>query len=431
MKKILIVFFLLCEMSIMFAGNPVMVIRCRALVPSTPALLFGETCDPDDPTVVTYDGHCFPIPIDGECPSVPGFEYLVPQDVIIDGETVTICVPDCSQITSCESCVTPLEWNASIEACTCDDGISTTGSEDTKENGEIPEDLVICGCPEPLIVNPFSGGSGIISGTGYCTLPEQVCYDLGLDINIAPITCDQPSLLEDTIRIVIKPAPGQRPGDIFTPFVDAVTIEDLENCELLDGTGELIDLVGIFGPADRPAFVADASGCIIVEFLRDPLLETTISFLANDPIVIPACPRVLDPCSCRPENIVDADGIVLQWYDELSYIGNPNSDVTVTANAGNGFLDATFAPFSGVIGTTDGDGLLVVPFFRTPGETTNVTLVDEQGNSTTFMSECTLSVNACANIVPTMGEWGIIVLGLLMMIFSVVAVSQKTALEAR
>jgi len=400
-----------------------MFIRCRQ---DAAQLFFGEVCD--TPGFITYEGHCFPLPVNGECPSVPGFEFLVPMDVVIDDETVTICVPDCSSITGCEaSCIGPIEWKAALQACGCEEDDMPVGTE---TNGDIPEADAFCGCPDPLVPN-LASDAGILDGSGLCILPEQVCYDLGLDINIQPYVCDQPNAVEDTISIIIKPAPGQRPGDIFEPFVDAITIEDLENCELIDGTGELLDLIGIYGPGDRAAFVADATGCIVIDFVRDPTQPTTISFLSNDPIEIPACPRSFDPCSCRPENITDATGTVLFWYDELTFVGNPSTTVTVQSSNGPGFLDtSSMAPHAGLLGTTDAPagsstGTLVIPFFRTPGAMTNVTLVDGNGATTTLMSTCDLSVDVCANIVPTLGEWAIMILGLLMMICSVIALRTK------
>ncbi len=398
MRRILILLtlFTFSDLVPVTAGTPGMLIRCRQN-----ALQFlGEPCDM--PGFITYEGHCYPLADAGMCPEVPPFVSLVTMDVMIDGETFTICIPDCS-LACAESCEDgTLFWDPVEQGCVCDDDV----------------DPFLCGCPAPLVETIAIGPlANIIDGMGYCSLPEQDCYNLGIDYVVEPFICDGPNP-SDTITITIKPAGG----GIFNPFEDALTIEDLQNCELIDGTGELLTVVGLFGEDDRFAFVADENGCIVIEFIRDPTQDAIISFLGenNETIVIPACPRAFDPCSCRDENITDPDNIVLYWYDELTFTGTPNSLISVQSNnIPEGFLDNLQSPYAGPIGTTDAMGLLNVPFFRTPGFDTDVVLVDPNNMTATLNSSCGLPANICARIVPTLGEWSIIVLALILMILGV------------
>ena len=121
-------------------------------------------------------------------------------------------------------------------------------------------------------------------------------------------------------------------------------------------------------------------------------------------------------------------GIVELWYDELTFTGNPSVVVSVAANnIPEGFLNfATQAPYAvgDVIGTTDASGFLTVPFFRTPGFDTDVELQDPNSQTANLVSSCALAVDACVDIeiVPTLGEWMVITLALLLIIFAVVAI---------
>jgi len=354
-----------------------------------------------------YEGHCFPLPDAADmCPE--GFVL-----VSLDGETVeAVCMPDCSLSSNCsEFCSDPF-WDPVLQGCVCDDG----------------EEVSFCGCPYPLEESIVV--AGVVDGSGFCELPLQNCYNLGIEINVEPFVCDGPLPELDTIKIIVKPLNEEN----FTPFVDAITIEDLENCELLNGTQELVDIIGLYDGGnnqDRAAFVADAAGCIEIQFTRDPSLPTNITFLGdmNQNITIPVCPRAFDPCSCRPENIVDSEGIVEYWYDELTFTGNSNTEITVASNnIPEGFLDPNgLAPYTGTIGITDGEGFLTIPFYRTPGFDTDVDLQDERTQIANLSSTCTLPVDACIAIVPTLGEWSIVALGLLMMIFSVIALRTKSS----
>ena len=392
-----------------FADDPVMLIRCRALQTFTSNAVM--TCDSG---FVSYMGHCYPLATNGgvDCPDFPPFVDLIPKTVTIDTVTYTICVPDCSSVSGCESCTDGVVWSAADQACVCMSAYTASSS------------VSGCGCPEPLEVNPsYSPTANIVDNMGYCVIPEATCYSLGITYSVDAPPCDGPNAASDTIKITIK-GPG---GATLTPG-DAITLDALENCRLIDGSQELVDAQGLFGPQDRAAFIVNDSGCVVVSFLRDPSQETKIDFreTGNMDIVIPACPRVYDPCSCGPLNVTDADDNVLLWFDQMTYLGNPNSMISLQMNIDMpGFIDTmTQMPFpAGPLGMTDATGLLSVPFYRTPGATTNIVLQETGPFGTitkTFMSTCPLSATACSQIVPTLGEWALIQLSLLLLIFGVV-----------
>ena len=427
-NQLILILFLLSQSSWLWAGNPVVIIRCgfalRGEVETAERGLDALCGD----GYISIDGHCYLLTPDDGCPDLPGVTNFISVTLDIgDGEMVSVCVPDCSDdVCNGITCFAEdVRWDFGTFSCGCDD---TTSGEALADERAF---FVTCGCPPPLVPNEFSFRGVEFIGEDFCALPVQNCFNLGIDVDIEPFICDTPTPEDEVITIIVKPAGG----GLFTPGVDAITIEDLENCNLLNGTQELLDVVGLFDGGqdlDRPAFVANDLGCIEIQFTRDPTIETVISFQGdmNEAIVIPVCPRVFDPCACRPENIVDADGIVEFWFDELTFTGNPDADITVAANnIPAGFLTAdTQLPFAvgDMLGTTNSEGLLTIPFFRTPGFDTDVELQDPTSQTASLTSTCTLAVDECiTEVVPTLGEWGIIVLSLLLMITSVVAFRYK------
>ena len=364
---------------------------------------------------VEVNGHCY---VEGsECGD--GFTSM---DVdIVDVGTVSICIPVCGDVCDeTSSCGTrPIFWDFESYSCTCEFEEDIASRFDDRD-GSL--ETRFCNCPGELVDTMTLVSEAIPEGAGRCAIPLVNCYNLGLNINVEPFICDVPTPENQTIKILVRPITGS-----FEVGVDAITLDDLENCNLLNGTQDLLTIAGLFDAADRPAFIAENPDFIEIEFTRpNPTEPTRILFRddTNQDIIIPPCPRVFDPCSCRPENQTDADGIVEFWYDELTFVGNANTAVSVASNViPAGFLDTmTLLPIAGMIGTTDGDGFLSVPFFRTPGSNTSVNLQDGMGQVVNLSSSCTLAVTACATAIPTMSEWGLIVLSLILLIFSVVAV---------
>ena len=74
--------------------------------------------------------------------------------------------------------------------------------------------------------------------------------------------------------------------------------------------------------------------------------------------------------------------------------------------------------FGHSFGDIDGDGQLNLYYSAKDGDAETVTLICEN-------TEFSADVPCAVPTVPTMGEWGVIVLGLIMMIFSVVGIKQK------
>jgi len=420
-KRLLILLIILLESGIFYAGNPVMIVRCgRPRLGVSDAVATG--CEGLG-NFVSYKGHCYALPEDGSCPNYPESLVLVPMDVDIDGATVSICVPDCSN--TCESldCESQVIWDGYYNTCLC---------EEEEPESEVSKADVSVACDEcPFFLDFESGPPGVAesgSETG-CLAPLTECYELGIAYTIEPFVCDGPEAANDTIKIVIKGA-----GGAPLPEGSALTISALQNCNLLDGTQNLTELSVLFGENAEAAFVADDEGCIILEFTRNPSQATTIELLSADTtITIPACPRAFDPCSCtNPNNVTSADGTVQFWYDEMTVIGSVATPVILTSNnIPAGFLTLSQTPFinNTDLGNIEPIGTLTVPFLRTPGSLTNVELsqtVNGILSTTTLMSSCTLSTNSCTtNTIPTIGEWGLIVLGLSLLIIGVATYSRS------
>ena len=131
-----------------------------------------------------------------------------------------------------------------------------------------------------------------------------------------------------------------------------------------------------------------------------------------------------DPCSCEnPNNLSLADGTTL-FADTLkidvSMIPNPDP-VTLIANDGN-LLDEFGNPISTpLVITNQIDAQTYFLVFYTRPNTPATIIVDANGNSEEFTTE------SCAEcrVVPTLGEWGIVILSLSLLIISVAALKSR------
>lgn len=151
----------------------------------------------------------------------------------------------------------------------------------------------------PLMVIRCRADMRDASAVTAITTPEVLCFDGELNISVDDPACDNPDPALDTIKLTLTRADGVDwvPGD------DAVTINDLTNCNLINNTNGVLTILDEVA-GERGAFVADADGIIEIQFIRDPTQDTEIvlrnafatSFAAvgADPqtIVIPACPAV-------------------------------------------------------------------------------------------------------------------------------------------
>ena len=132
------------------------------------------------------------------------------------------------------------------------------------------------------------------------TPPEAECYDGELSISVDDAACDNPDPAADIIKLTLTKADGSA----WVPNDDAVTINALNNCNLLNNTNGVLDVLDE-AAGDRGAFVADANGVIEIQFTRDPTQDTEIVLRnafatsfdasgANPQVIrIAACPAIV------------------------------------------------------------------------------------------------------------------------------------------
>ena len=133
-----------------------------------------------------------------------------------------------------------------------------------------------------------------------------------------------------------------------------------------------------------------------------------------------------DPCNCAdPLNIVSPTGVTEFFHDILS-IDNLLPGISVTITPSPDFLDSNGDPIIAPIGAiTDANGRIEYDFWHAPGvaATADVSYMGPTGAIITipFISSTCI---ACAPI-PTLGQWGIMILLALILIFASVAIKQK------
>ena len=130
---------------------------------------------------------------------------------------------------------------------------------------------------------------------------------------------------------------------------------------------------------------------------------------------------IADPCSC--DNTITTAGGQLLYRDTLSVMTLPNIVLVLTANNG-GYLDSngTEVASGTPLSQSDASGLLTEVFYRLPGEGIDISINGVAFVNTTTCPEASTCNPVAADPIPTMGEWGMISLGLLFLIFSIVAI---------
>lgn len=378
---------LLCVVTfpLLAPSNPIMIIRCGANA-TAPLVNSGPCGDGDacDDGYICVNGTCVPV-----CNFLPA---------------------EC--ISSCDDGGGTWTWNATLGTCECEfdsEGSFTCCPTFLTPNISVDYSLDL------NIANNISLGS-------YCTINNHPCYDGDIEYFIDPILCNATSPTE-VIKIFI-----------IVPDGACIQLADLQNCDLVSNDNFVLELASELG--SDAAFCDEFGGgngsgndTIFVEFTRDPSTATTIDFLDVEDIVIPACPpSAFDPCSCSNPNVYNADGTVQYWADTMVFNVTPGASVYLCDNRnGDGFLDPAFAPYTqgSLLGTdSDMDGIIEVPFFNTPGEDIDISWSTSDACDVveSFFGGCSIAVTACiVNPIPTLGQWGLMVLGLCLLITGVLA----------
>lgn len=131
-----------------------------------------------------------------------------------------------------------------------------------------------------------------------------------------------------------------------------------------------------------------------------------------------------DPCNCGdPENVLNPDGSVLLFHDVLSIdvgIANANSPVVITDL--NGQFKQMDGTSFGVINTmADANGFVYQDYWHSLGDQAIVAIGVANLEYTYFTAICS---DPCA-VIPTMGQWAILILLTMFAITGVVFVRQQ------
>ena len=144
---------------------------------------------------------------------------------------------------------------------------------------------------------------------------------------------------------------------------------------------------------------------------------------------------IADPCGCDdPLNQRDAAGIITAFHDVLTVsTGVPNQTITL-AESYPAFSDASLntIPALTVLGTTDAAGILNYDFYHAPGVSGFPRISNGFTVQTARVSFCDASI--CPAVIPpdpipTMGQWGLMIFGLLILNLSVFFMNKKMVFE--
>lgn len=378
------------------AQNPVMIITCRGNFIQNNVKVVGEDCDPDEP----------------DCP--PGTICTFVFDPNNPSTDTYQCLPDCSLVSCNDDSACSIDgvnldffWEPSLAACVC--SLDLPGIKgDNKENKDIED----CDCDTEntgLVSIPLDSVFGTTN-----QYPDQFvcgfadCFDIAPDVDIIQDCTDPNGSATITFNITGGEAFGY------------VTVSALQNCDFINA-----DFLTLFGDLDDGQSVgigpADADGNIEIIFeVDDPNLTAIIDFGEELFEIEPCLPQFqpLDPCTCESP----FDPNTLLFSDVLEILGLASGQtVDLDINAG-GFIDpATEMPFP--VGTTfgppDAQGVVAIPFLRGIGEVADITINGER-----FLSDepCPDPATCPPTDIPTMGQWGLMSLSLLILIVGVVRI---------
>ena len=158
---------------------------------------------------------------------------------------------------------------------------------------------------------------------------------------------------------------------------------------------------------------------------KTPTATKTVTFFG--PVL------VVDPCNCDdPQNEVNPDGSVRLFHDVMTFTGDPGDAIVCASNCGV-ILDNTGAAQDfGALGLTIplGSTSLTHDFWRVPGNYSDTEFT--VGGFSAVLSAGSCDGTVCNNNIPTMGEWGLIILSISLLILGVlgIKVSSTSPLKA-
>ena len=135
-----------------------------------------------------------------------------------------------------------------------------------------------------------------------------------------------------------------------------------------------------------------------------------------------------DPCNCENENNIVQDGVLLRFHDILTISGTgvPGNDIVLTANNNAGGFTNEMGigyPIGEILGTVNMDGTIDIAFefYRVSGQ-----VVDIEIDGAFFMADaCDFVICDHPAPIPTLNQWGTIILLLLLSVLAVVGIRLK------
>ncbi len=167
---------------------------------------------------------------------------------------------------------------------------------------------------------------------------------------------------------------------------------------------------------DYMVTMTDGNGCMAMSMV-------TVEEQEEDCIDI----TIVDPCSCDdPLNIHPPGGEVELFHDVLTVTTGVIGQLVTLQSGDANFVDSDGIQVPDDVEFTEGPpGVYTYSFYRPPATAFTVT-VNAGGIMEMFTSELCLDADECGIIpIPTMSEWGLIILSMLMMIGALLYIRQR------
>ena len=213
---------------------------------------------------------------------------------------------------------------------------------------------------------------------------------------------------------------------------------EVNSTDLVNGSqGYEIDLLGLTGTIK---IAPNHELQIIVKFIASSYSNQSDQLvISSNDLISPSCEfsfevgialnfDIADPCSC--DNIISATNAFGYLFRDTLLLTTSGGMLTwnlVANNNLNGFVDMTGSPIMPPLnfGTTNGDTIRYV-FYRFPNEVVNIDL--NAGNFTSTGSCAGTCVIPTTPSIPTLSQWGIIILFIILMCIGVVGIQSKIEL---
>ena len=241
------------------------------------------------------------------------------------------------------------------------------------------------------------------------------------DVTISNIQCDD------------NGTPSMSSDDTYTFDLTATATQGTTFSDDQGGTGLAYGTPISYGPFPI------SSGDVTINITDDGDVACTGSATATAPVPSPcfvpgaAEAGLTDPCSCFGDENVDTngDGESDLFYEEITITTTPAqsgiTDWVLGPNTTGTFYDIMGNVVTAPMVTDNGDGTYTVVVYLASGETYSADFTSASANEGAGLSTGVVSGGGCVycSSVPTVGQWGLIILCLSMLITAIVGIRQK------